>query len=141
MIIVDTGFWVALANKNDKYHQKAKDCFAKYTETLITTWCVVTETTYFLQSRRGIEASIIFVNGMSQGLFTVFQLENHHVIRIEELMKKYKDQPMDLADASLVVLAEETKTSNILTLDVRDFSIYQWDGKNYFNNLFIEYIF
>jgi predicted nucleic acid-binding protein len=56
-------------------------------------------------------------------------------------MKKYKDQAMDLADASLVVLAEETKTSNILTLDVRDFSIYQWDGKNYFNNLFIEYIF
>ena len=110
MIIVDTGFWVALANKNDKYHEKSKDCFARYSETLITTWCVVTETTYFLQSRRGIEASITFINAMSQGLFTIFQLNNNHVMRIQYLMNKYKDQPMDLADASLVVLAEEIRT-------------------------------
>lgn len=51
MIIVDTGFWVALANRNDKYHEKSKDCLARYSETLMTTWCVVTETTYFLESR------------------------------------------------------------------------------------------
>ncbi|MGK7957743.1 MAG: type II toxin-antitoxin system VapC family toxin [Crocosphaera sp.] len=140
MIIVDTGFWVALANKNDKYHEKSKDCFARYSETLITTWCVVTETTYFLQSRRWIEASITFIIAMSQGLFTIFQLNNNHVMRMQYLMNKYKDQPMDLADASLVVLAEEIRTGRILTLDIRDFSVYQWNNKKPFNNLFIEYM-
>ncbi|WP_340643474.1 type II toxin-antitoxin system VapC family toxin [Phormidium pseudopriestleyi] len=56
MIIVDTGFWVALANKNDDYHEAAKKTFSQYNEPLITTWCVVTETCYFLQVRaEGLE--------------------------------------------------------------------------------------
>lgn len=52
-------------------------------------------------------------------------------------MTKYKDVPMDLADASLVVLAEECQTRRILSLDIKDFSIYQWGNKNYFDNLFL----
>ena len=110
MIIVDTGFWVALANKNDNYHEAVKKSFAKYNEPLITTWCVVTETCYFLQSLRGAEAAITFINPMSQGLFEVFEIKNNDVLRIRELMTKYKDLPMDLADASLVVLAEKCQT-------------------------------
>jgi hypothetical protein len=125
MIIVDTGFWVALANKNDQYHSVALNCFSKYNESLITTWCVITETCYFLQSRRGAEASITFINAMSERLFQVFELQNIHVIRMKQLMNKYRDLPMDLADASLVVLAEEMKTGRILSLDIKDFNIYQ----------------
>jgi predicted nucleic acid-binding protein len=42
MIIVDTGFWVALFNEKDQYHQSAQDTLAKYSyEPLITTWCVL----------------------------------------------------------------------------------------------------
>ncbi len=52
-------------------------------------------------------------------------------------MTKYKDLPMDLADASLVVLAEKCQTGRILSLDIKDFSIYQWGNNNYFDNLFI----
>lgn len=52
-------------------------------------------------------------------------------------MTKYRDWPMDLADASLVVLAEECQTGRILYLDIKDFSIYQWGDKNYFDNLFL----
>lgn len=137
MIIVDTGVWVALANKNDQYHNQAKNCFARNSEDLITTWCVVTETSYFLQSRCGIETSITFLKAISNNLFTVFNLNNNHVVRIQKLMDKYKDQPMDLADASLVVLAEEMNTGDILTLDIKDFSVYQWNDNNYFNNLFL----
>ena len=137
MIIVDTGFWVALANKNDNYHEAVKKTFAKYNEPLITTWCVVTENCYFLQSRRGVEGAITFINAMSKGLFEVFEMKNNDVLRIRELMTKYKDLPMDLADASLVVLAEKCQTGRILSLDIKDFSIYQWGNNNYFDNLFI----
>lgn len=52
-------------------------------------------------------------------------------------MEKYRDVPMDLADASLVVLAEEYKIGRILTLDIKDFGIYQWNNQNYFEDLFI----
>ncbi|GAB4293356.1 MAG: PIN domain-containing protein [Oscillatoriaceae cyanobacterium] len=137
MIIVDTGFWVALANKNDNYHEAAKKSFSKYNEPLITTWCVVTETCYFLQSRRGVAASITFITAISEGLCQIFDIKPHHLPRLKELMQKYRDVPMDLADASLVVLAEEYKLGRILTLDIKDFGIYQWNHNNYFENLFI----
>lgn len=51
------------------------------------------------------------------------------------LMKKYADLPMDLADASLVVLAEEIKEDRILTTDFRDFNIYRWQDNKKFNIL------
>ena len=137
MIIVDTGVWVALANKNDTHHVAAKKSFSQYNEPLITTWCVVTETCYFLQSRRGVAAAITFMTAMSEGFFEIFDLKDNHVLRMKELMEKYRDVPMDLADASLVVLAEEYKIGRILTLDIKDFGIYQWNNKNYFENLFI----
>jgi predicted nucleic acid-binding protein len=49
MIIVDTGFWVALFNDKDQYHQSAQQTLAKYSsEPLITTWCVLTESCHLL---------------------------------------------------------------------------------------------
>ena len=136
MIIVDTGFWVALANKNDNYHEAAKQTFSQYHEPLITTWCVVTETCYFLQTRRGVQSSVTFISAISEGLFQVFEIKPNQITRLKYLMNKYRDVPMDLADASLVLLAEEYKTGRILSLDVKDFSIYQWNNNNYFENLF-----
>jgi predicted nucleic acid-binding protein len=52
--------------------------------------------------------------------------------RMRVLMEKYKDTPMDLADASLVTLAEETGFRMIFTLDT-DFYIYRIDGKDNFD--------
>ncbi len=49
MIIVDTGFWLALIDQKDTYHETAKQALKKYNEPLITTWCVVTETCYNLE--------------------------------------------------------------------------------------------
>lgn len=43
-------------------------------------------------------------------------------------MEKYKDIPMDFADATLVVLAEETGIDEVLTLDMRGFSAYRIHG-------------
>jgi predicted nucleic acid-binding protein len=55
MIIVDTGFWLDFANKNDSLHPLAKKQFQKLiNQQFITTWCVVTETCYLLQKRVGI---------------------------------------------------------------------------------------
>jgi predicted nucleic acid-binding protein len=53
MIIVDTGFWLALVDKNDRFHTASKSALVRYKEPLITTWCVVTETCYLLLTRKG----------------------------------------------------------------------------------------
>ena len=117
MIIVDTGFWLALANQKDSLHPLAKKQFQKLiNEQFITTWCVVTETCYLLQKRVGIDAPKIFIHKISTRKLQVFDLKKSHCQRIEELMQKYRDLPMDLADASLVILAEELGSGQILSV-------------------------
>ena len=138
MIIVDTGFWLALVDQKDTYHQRAKQTLKKYNETLITTWCVVTETCYLLLTRKGAKAQSAFINSLNQGLFTVFNLEIHHTSRITQLMEKYADLPMDLADASLVILAEHLGHGRIFSVDQRDFNAYRWKQNYPFENLLIE---
>lgn len=138
MIIVDTGFWLALADQKDTYHQKAKQALKQYEEPLITTWCVVTETCYLLLTRKGVKAQTIFINSLQQELFTVFNLEIYHIARISQLMEKYADLPMDLADASLVILAEHLGNGRIFSVDQRDFNTYRWKQKHPFHNLLTE---
>ena len=138
MIIVDTGFWLALADQRDRYHQRAKEALKKYDEPLTTTWCVVTETCYLLLKRKGNDAQIKFMNSLERGSVSVFDLEAYHTSRIAELMQKYGDLPMDLADASLVILAEELNSGRIFSVDQRDFNTYRWKQKAPFENLLME---
>ena len=54
-----------------------------------------------------------------------------------QLMQKYRDLPMDIADASLVILAEELGHGRILSTDQRDFNAYRWKNQYPFENLLI----
>jgi predicted nucleic acid-binding protein len=137
MIIVDTGFWLALIDQKDIYHPIAKKALKQYNEPLITTWCVVTETCYLLLKRKGVDAQIVFLNSLHQDLFTIFDLEPHHTSRITKLMKQYQNLPMDLADASLVILAEHLGHGHIFSVDQRDFNTYRWKQTYPFDNLLI----
>lgn len=135
MILIDTGFFVALGNRNDKFHAQAKQQLLRLKEPLITTDPVIVETAYLLLERSGQPAQFQFLNQLAQGRIEIFQLENHHFKRMLALMMKYANLPMDLADASLVVLAEEMKENRILTTDFRDFSVYRWDNNQAFKVL------
>ena len=138
MIIADTGFWLALANRKDKHHERAKSCLSKLQEPLITTWAVMTETCYLLLSRLGSEAQQTFIQSYAAGAFEVFELNRDHAPKIAKRMKKYRDLPMDLADASLLILAEHLGHGRILSTDERDFKAYRWKRHKPFTNLVFE---
>jgi uncharacterized protein len=135
MIIVDTGFWLALGNDRDKYHEQAKRTILQIKEPLITTWCVVTETCYLLLKQLGNPAQVKFMNSLSSGAAEVFDIQSSHIPRITMLMRQYSDLPMDLADASLVILAEHLGHGRILSVDQRDFTTYRWKNTRPFENL------
>lgn len=147
MIIVDTGFWVALFNDKDQYHQRAQDILAKYPyEPLITTWCVLTETSHLLLQRssntyQGVQKQIKFMGIFKKHpqQFQLFDLQESHFERISFLIEKYQNLPMDLADASLVILAEELGDGRILSIDYRDFNAYRWKNTKPFQNLFDQF--
>jgi hypothetical protein len=52
-------------------------------------------------------------------------LDQADISRIKQLMDKYRDLPMDLADAALVRVAEREKVRRIFSLDRRDFKVYR----------------
>ena len=137
MILADTGFFLALANTRDRHHARAKAALANVRGALVTTWPVMTETCHLLTSRLGIGAEIAFVRSATLGAFDIFALERSHLPRVEALLEKYRELPMDLADASLVILAEESGTGDILSTDARDFGAYRWKHRKPFKNLLL----
>jgi predicted nucleic acid-binding protein len=135
MIIADSGFWIALVNPDDKYHQIALTTLEKINEPLISTYPVITEVCHLLLKRRGKLSMLSFVKSYQDNVFDVFQIETTHKQRIFTLMQQYADLPMDLADASLVLLAEELGHGRILSTDRRDFQTYRWKNHQPFSNL------
>ena len=125
MILIDTGSLVALIDKGQgKTHVQCVETYKTLTGSLLTTWPCFTEAMYFLSQLRGWSAQEIlweFVNRKALYLHSVNEDESQ---RMKVLMKKSRDIPMDLADASLVATAESQKIKRIFTLD-SDFYIYR----------------
>lgn len=137
MVLIDTGYWCALGNSKDKFHQQALQVTPTLKEDPITTWPVITETCHILQRVLGAKAASQFINILRVDSIDIFKVETIHLPRIQTLMEKYADLPMDLADASLVILAEELGHGRILSTDLRDFRTYRWKNHNPFQNLLL----
>ena len=136
-IIADTGFWVALGSKKDKYHDVAILAAKLLPYDPMTTWPVITETFYLLQKYQGVKSAQLFLEQIGQGSVAIFPIESRHLGPIRALVGKYADLPMDLADASLVILAEELGHGRILSTDQRDFNAYRWKNHKPFENLLL----
>jgi|SRR6185369_10406687 len=135
MVIVDSGAWLALANRRDRHHARVRSALAKLREPLICTTPVLTETSHLLLARLGTDALLSFMESWVTGAFQVFELTSEHAPRLAALMKKYADLPMDLADASLVLVAESLGHGRIISTDQRDFRTYRWKNRHPFQNL------
>ena len=123
MILLDTGPIVAFFDASDDYHKACIELLKGINEPLITTWPVLTEAFYLLGfSWRAQDNLWEFI---VRGGVEVLSMDDKQQARCRQLMKKYSDLPMDLADGSLVVLAESKKVKKIFTLDHKDFKIYK----------------
>lgn len=138
-IIIDSGFFIALMNKNDQYHSIAKKLIRSLSnKKWISTWPVMTEVTHMLARERAFQAIQGLFDLCETGGLSLFQIELHHIPRLKQIMQKYQDLPVDLADASLVILAEELGHGEIVSTDLRDFGIYRWKNQEPFKNFFVE---
>jgi len=136
-IIVDTGFWVAIGCKQDSCHALAVQVAERLEFDPVTTWPVITEAHYLLQKRQGVEVAENFLASIERSGVEIFALQVAHLSRIRRLVIKYADLPMDLADASLVILAETLGHGRILSTDQRDFHAYRWKQRHPFENMLL----
>lgn len=128
-ILVDAGPFIALFDKDDKYHIPVVSFLKQFKGQLITTWPVITEVTHLLGFN--IKVQIAFLEWLKREAITIINLENSHLDRIIELSKKYSDVPMDLADSSLIVVSEMTNINEIVTID-SDYYVYKAKNKKFF---------
>lgn len=138
MILADSGFWIALGNRRDRHHERALHAAHKYTaEGFVTTWPVLTEVVHLIAHRVHPAQATALVGDIARGAAVVADVPEDALPRIETLMRRYANLPMDLADASLVVLAEELGEGRILSTDARDFDGYRWKNRRPFVNLLL----
>jgi predicted nucleic acid-binding protein len=130
LIFVDTGPIVALFDKDDRHHGLCVETLKDIGEPLVTTWPVLTECFYLLNFSWEVQDDLwLFVQ---RGGIEIYPLEKEVLNRCRELMKQYRNLPMDLADATLVALANVLEVAKIFTLDHRDFSVYRFKQKRRF---------
>ena len=134
MVLADTGYWVALANTRDRWHEMAVAASRQLDETPVVTWPVVAEACHLILTRLGATAQSRFVERISQNV-EIHDIGHAHLGSIRRLMEKYASLPMDLADATLVLAAMERGDGRILSTDWRDFDAYRWKDTEPFRNL------
>ena len=122
-VLVDTGPLVSLLDRSDPYHLRCRETFSSLDDSLVTVWPVVTEAMYLL--RAYWQAQDALWEMIESGAVQVVPLGIDDIPRMRELMRKYRDLPMDLADAGLVRVAERERLRRIFTLDRRDFQVYR----------------
>lgn len=131
-VLVDAGALIALLDKDDSRHQRSVAALQSIREPLATVWPAVTEAMHLLADVP--RANDALCDMLSDGAVHLLHLDVADVPRIKQLMLKYKDRPMDFADAALVCVAEREQLTTILTFD-SDFSIYRLPGRAKFLKL------
>ncbi len=134
-ILIDAGPLIALFDKSDQYHTRSVSFIRNLNGTLFTTWPVITEASHMLGF--SVKAQLALLEWINRGGLHLIAIEHFHVDRLIELSEKFKDVPMDLADATLIVAAETKGIKEIATID-SDFYIYRDIRKRYLKNIFIK---
>jgi predicted nucleic acid-binding protein len=132
-LLLDAGGLVSLLDRSQRFHGPCLEVFDGWTGPVLSTEAVLTEATHLLARVTGGRRACLdfFLSGAAMLVpSTLASLR-----RCRALLEKDADLPMDFADASLVVLAEEIGTNTILTTDRRDFTVYRIGGRRRFRVL------
>jgi uncharacterized protein len=124
VILTDAGPLVALIDARDAGHELCAAAARGLVGPMLTTWPAFTEAMYLLGARAGWRGQAPLWRMVSNGHLVLAETTPTMVARMPALMKQYHDVPMDLADASLVTLAEEQRQRRVFTLD-SDFHVYR----------------
>jgi len=127
VILIDAGPLVALVDADDQYHEKCVACLKSLREPLVTVWPPLVEAVYLLGDLPKAQEALWEM--LARGAVRLLTLDLVDIPRIRELMIKYADRPMDLADAALVRVAEREGIRRIFTVERNDFTVYRLHGR------------
>ena len=132
-VLVDAGPLVALLDRSDNEHGTVASALDELREPLVTVWPVIVEAMYLLGFSWKAQKALWEI--LETEAVRLLPLDESDFARMKQLMEKYQDLPMDLADAALVHVAEREDLRRVLTLDQRDFGVYRRARKGSFTLL------
>jgi hypothetical protein len=131
-VLIDSGPLIALFDKSDRYHQEVLSFLKSFDGKLVTTWAVLTEVSYMLDFN--LQVQIDFLKWIELGAVEVYEITQSDLVTIIEMMERYTNVPMDLADASLMFVAHKEDIRKIVSID-SDFDIYRTLKSGFLENL------
>jgi predicted nucleic acid-binding protein len=130
--LTDAGPLVAILDRGQgQIHQACVAALPNLALPLVTTWPCFTEAMHFLGRARDAGGPRSLWRLVEQGVLRFHETAPLEIQRMMNLMEKYADVPMDLADSSIVAAAESLGVHRVFTLD-SDFRIYRFDGTQTF---------
>jgi predicted nucleic acid-binding protein len=128
-LLLDTGALVGLLDRSQSVHHACVEFYSSWSGSVVTTEAVITEAIHLLSSVRN--GGIACLNFVLDGGALMVPSTELSIKRCRALLEKYADLPIDFADATLIVLAEELNTDRVFTFD-GDFRIYRIRGRKNF---------
>jgi len=132
-ILIDAGPFIALFDADDNHHQKVRGFMKERQFRFISTIAVFTEVSHMLDF--SVKAQQDFYDWVMYKGVIISEINQHDMLRLIDLTKKYSDLPMDFADATLVITAEKTDIREIISLD-KDFDVYRLAGREKIRNIY-----
>jgi len=124
MILTDTGPIVALFDRTDAHYQRVSEVVDRMPDSMLTTEACLTEAIYLVGRSLGWPAVAILLQAVQTGVVEVAPLDREGRVRAFAFMERFRDQPCDYADATLLVAAEVANMKRIFTFD-RHFFAYR----------------
>ena len=124
MTLCDTAPLIALVNARDENHARCVAALQNLPRPLVTTWPCFAEAMYLCYRNGGTPAQQALWRFVARKVLIFHNLSAAEIAQMPVLMEKYRDTPMDLADASLVVAAQTLGARRVFTLD-SDFFVYR----------------
>lgn len=135
MIVADTSGLLALFNRREPAYEAVAAVVAAEPEPLVVSPFVVAELDYLVATRMGIDAELTALRELAGGAYHLASFTAGHLDKAAAVVGRYRDQQIGVADASIVVLADQNRTRSILTLDRRHFDVVRPIGGGRFTVL------
>ena len=127
MTLTDAGPLIALIDAGEPDHERCRATFDELDLPLVTTWPAFTEAMHLLGRAAGWPGQRALWALVDRDVLVVADVDGPGAERSADLMRRYADLPMDLADATLVALGEQLSSRRVFSLD-RHFHAYRLRG-------------
>lgn len=122
-ILVDTGPLVALLDHTDAAHSICQLQFDSIPMPNFTTWAVLTEVAWLVRKTRNAFPKMLQL--LEAGAIVCLEPDAAFPVWCRDFLERYDSLKPQLADATLVYLADQLETNTIFTLDRRDFTVFR----------------